>query len=81
MNLETLQKAKELESELLELKKKLELFKKVKSFDKTFSLYDSSGNRFLATEIWKEEADFIISNRIKFNEEKISRLEHELKIL
>ena len=81
MNLETLQKAKELEAELLESKRRLELFKKVKSFDKTFSLYDSSGNRFLATEIWKEEADFIISNRIKCYEEKISRLEHELKIL
>ena len=81
MNLETLQKAKELEAELLESKRRLELFKKVKSFDKTFSLYDSSGNRFLATEIWKEEADLIISNRIKFHEEKISSLEHKLKIL
>ena len=81
MKLETLQKAKELEAKILTSKEKLELFKKVKSFDKTFTLYGSNGTRILTTEIWKEEANLIISNRIKFHEEKISSLEHELKIL
>lgn len=80
MNLETLQKAKELESELLELKKKLELLKRVKDISEHISLYDN-GKYLLKIKLWKEEEDLIINNRIKFSEEKISRLEHELKIL
>ena len=81
MNLKTLQKAKELESELLESKKRLELFRLVKDIEKSISLYESNGKFLLKITFSKEELDFIISDRIKFNEEKISRLEHELKIL
>lgn len=81
MNLETLQKAKELEFELLELKQKLELFKRAKDISEHISLYDSNGKYLLKIKLWKEEEDLIISNRIKFSEENISRLEHELKIL
>ena len=81
MNLETLQKAKELEFELLELKQRLELFNRTKDISEYISLYDSNGKYLLKIKLWKEEEDLIISNRIKFIEEKISRLEHELKIL
>ena len=81
MNLKTLQKAKELESDLLESKKRLELFRLVKDIEKSISLFDYSGKFLLKITFSKEELDFIISNRIKFNEEKISRLEHKLKIL
>ena len=81
MNLKTLQKAKELESELLELKKKLELYRKAENIDGTISLYDSDGKHLLRAKLWKEEVDLIISDRIKHYEENISRLEHELKIL
>ena len=81
MNLQTLQKAKELEFELLELKQKLELFKRAKDMSEHISLYDSNGKYLLKIKLWKEEVDLIINNRIKFSEEKISRLEHELKIL
>lgn len=80
MNLQTLQKAKELESEILKSKRRLELYKKAKDIE-SIPLYDSDGKHLLETKLWKEEVDLIISNRIKFNEENISRLEHELKIL
>ena len=80
MKLETLQRAKNLESEILELKKKLELFKKTESIGPII-LYDSDRKHLLEAKLWKEESDLIISNRIKFYEENVSRLEHELKIL
>lgn len=81
MNLETLQKAKELESEILKLKEKLEIFRKAEDIEGTISLYNSDGKHLLQAKLWKEELDLIISERIKCYEENISRLEHKLKIL
>lgn len=81
MNLKTLQKAKELESKLLELRKKLELYRKAEVIDGTISLYNYDRRHLLEAKLWKEEVDLIISDRIKHYEENISRLEHELKIL
>ena len=81
MNLEQLQKAKGLKSEILRLKEILKLFRQAEHKEGFISLYDSQGKSLLEITLLEEELNLIISNKFKFIEENISRLEHELEIL
>ncbi len=81
MNLEILQKAKELESSIIKNKETLEKLKKVCFIKHDINLYNQSNVFLTSIKLSKEELDFIVDNRKKYHEEQILKLETQLKLL
>ena len=81
MNLEILQKAKELESSIIQNKETLEKLKKVCFIKHDINLYNQSNVFLTSIKLSKEELDFIVDDRKKYHEEKILKLETQLKLL
>ena len=81
MNLEILQKAKELESSIIQNKKTLEKLKKVCFIKHDINLYNQSNVFLTSIKLSKEELDSIVDDRKKYHEEQILKLETQLKLL
>lgn len=81
MNLEILQKAKELESRIIQNKETLEKLKKVCFIKHDINLYNQSNVFLTSIKLSKEELDFIVDDRKKYHEEQILKLETQLKLL
>ena len=81
MNLEILQKAKELESSIIQNKETLEKLKKVCFIKHDINLYNQSNVFLTSIKLSKEELDFIVDDRKKYHEEQILKLETQLKLL
>ena len=81
MNLEILQKAKELESSIIQNKETLQKLKKVSSVKHEINLYNQSNVFLTSIKLSKEELDSIIDDRKKYHEEQILKLETQLKLL
>lgn len=81
MNLEILQKAKELESSIIQNKETLEKLKKACFIKHDINLYNQSNIFLTSIKLSEEELDSIVDDRKKYHEEQILKLETQLKLL
>ena len=81
MNLEILQKAKELESSIIQNKETLEKLKKTFFIKHDINLYNRSNVFLTSIKLSEEELDSIVDDRKKYHEEQILKLETQLKLL
>lgn len=81
MNLKILQKAKELESSIIQNKETLEKLKKACFIKHAINLYNHSNVFLTSIKLSEEELDSIVDDRKKYHEEQILKLETQLKLL